>query len=68
MTPLMAKMLLTSDKFLSKNKKEKWLVRNLKTILPKMMLWTYWRRKFHPAMSNENDPKDLLLELPEVAA
>ncbi len=39
LTPLMAKMLLTNDNYLSKNEKEKWLVRKLTAGYEKSLTW-----------------------------
>lgn len=40
LTPLLAKMLLTNDKYLAKNQKEKWLVRKLLFYYEKSLIWT----------------------------
>ena len=39
LTPLLAKMLLTGDKYLAKNEKEKWLVRILTSNYEKSLVW-----------------------------
>lgn len=45
LTPLLAKMLLSDDKYLSKNKKEKWLARSLKSVYMKSLIWALNRKK-----------------------
>jgi CzcA family heavy metal efflux pump len=45
LTPLLAKMLLTSDKYLDKNEKEKWLVRKLTHSYEKALTWSLNHKK-----------------------
>lgn len=40
LTPLLSKMLLTNEKYLAKNEKEKWLVRHLTRIYGKSLTWS----------------------------
>ncbi len=40
LTPLLAKMILTNEKYLTKNKREKWLVRKLSAWYEKSLIWT----------------------------
>jgi CzcA family heavy metal efflux pump len=40
LTPLLAKLLLSNDRYLAKNEKEKWLVRNLTYHYGKSLIWT----------------------------
>lgn len=40
LTPLLARMLLANEKYLSKNEKEKWLVRKLSHYYENSLLWT----------------------------
>ena len=40
LTPLLAKMILSNDKYLAKNEKEKWLVRKLTGFYEKSLKWT----------------------------
>ncbi len=40
LTPLLAKMLLASDRYLAKNEKEKWLVRKLTSFYERSLSWT----------------------------
>jgi len=46
LTPLLAKMMLSDEKFLSKNLKDKWLARNLKVQYEKSLTWAIKYRKF----------------------
>ena len=45
LTPLLAKMLLSDDKYLAKNEKEKWLVRKLTSNYEKSLLWSLNHKK-----------------------
>ena len=45
LTPLLAKMLLSDDKYLAKNEKEKWLVRKLTSNYEKSLLWSLKHKK-----------------------
>ncbi len=45
LTPLLAKMLLTNDKYLAKNEKEKWLVRKLSFFYEKSLTWSLHHKK-----------------------
>ena len=45
LTPLLAKMLLTNDKYLAKNEKEKWLVRKLLFYYEKSLTWSLKHKK-----------------------
>ena len=45
LTPLLAKMLLSNDKYLAKNEKEKWLVRKLTTNYEKSLVWALHHKK-----------------------
>ncbi|MCA1760661.1 MAG: efflux RND transporter permease subunit, partial [Bacteroidales bacterium] len=45
LTPLLAKMLLSDDKYLAKNEKEKWLVRKLTTNYEKSLEWALHHKK-----------------------
>ena len=45
LTPLLAKMLLTNDKYLDKNEKEKWLVRKLLFYYEKSLTWSLKHKK-----------------------
>lgn len=40
LTPLLTKLLLTNEKYLAKNEKEKWLVRKLSSYYEKTLLWS----------------------------
>lgn len=40
LTPLLAKMLLANEKYLSKNQKEKWLVRKLSKLYERSLIWS----------------------------
>ena len=40
LTPLLTKLLLTNEKYLAKNEKEKWLVRKLSAYYEKTLLWS----------------------------
>jgi CzcA family heavy metal efflux pump len=40
LTPLLTKLLLTNEKYLTKNEKEKWLVRKLSNYYEKTLLWS----------------------------
>lgn len=40
LTPLLAKMLLTNEKYLIRNQKEKWLVRQLSGLYEKSLVWS----------------------------
>jgi CzcA family heavy metal efflux pump len=44
-TPLLAKMMLTNDKFLARNEKEKWLVRKLTGLYEKSLIWSLRHKK-----------------------
>ncbi|MDD4108053.1 MAG: efflux RND transporter permease subunit [Prolixibacteraceae bacterium] len=45
LTPLLAKMLLSNDKYLAKNEKEKWLVRKISKIYEKSLAWALHHKK-----------------------
>lgn len=45
LTPLLAKMLLTNDKFLARNEKEKWLVRKLSAFYERTLEWSLYHKK-----------------------
>jgi len=45
LTPLLAKMMLSNDKYLAKNEKEKWLVRILTTNYEKSLVWALNHKK-----------------------
>ncbi len=45
LTPLLSKMLLSNENYLTKNEKEKWLVRMLKQHYEKSLVWTMAHRK-----------------------
>ncbi len=45
LTPLLANLLLTSDKYLAKNEKEKWLVRKLTHSYEKALTWSLNHKK-----------------------
>ena len=45
LTPLLSKMLLSNEKYLAKNEKEKWLVRKLSFYYEKSLEWTLKRKK-----------------------
>ena len=45
LTPLLAKMLLTDDKYLAKNEKEKWLVRKLSFHYEQSLIWSLKHKK-----------------------
>jgi len=45
LTPLLAKIILTNEKYLTKNKKEKWLVRKLTYYYEKFLIWTLKHKK-----------------------
>lgn len=45
LTPLLSKMLLTDDRYLSKNEKEKWLVRHLIFYYEKSLEWALHHKK-----------------------
>ncbi|KAF0129218.1 MAG: CzcA family heavy metal efflux pump [Bacteroidetes bacterium] len=45
LTPLLAKMLLSNDKYLAKNEKEKWLVRKLTSNYEKSLAWSLKHKK-----------------------
>jgi CzcA family heavy metal efflux pump len=45
LTPLLAKMLLSNEKYLAKNEKEKWLVRKLLPIYENSLLWSLKHKK-----------------------
>jgi len=45
LTPLLAKMLLSSDSYLAKNEKEKWLVRTLQKYYEKSLEWSLQHKK-----------------------
>jgi CzcA family heavy metal efflux pump len=45
LTPLLAKMLLSDEKYLAKNEKEKWLVRKLTSNYEKSLLWSLQHKK-----------------------
>lgn len=45
LTPLLAKMLLTNDKYLAKNEKEKWLVRKISFYYEKSLTWSLQHKK-----------------------
>lgn len=45
LTPLLAKMMLSGEKYLAKNEKEKWLVRKLTTNYEKSLVWALHHKK-----------------------
>ncbi len=45
LTPLLTKLLLTNEKYLAKNEKEKWLVRNLSFYYEKSLSWALRHKK-----------------------
>ena len=45
LTPLLAKMLLSDEKYLAKNEKEKWLVRKLTSNYEKSLVWSLNHKK-----------------------
>lgn len=45
LTPLLSKMLLTNENFLSKNEKDKWLVRNITQIYKRSLTWVLNHKK-----------------------
>jgi CzcA family heavy metal efflux pump len=45
LTPLLSKMMLSGDKFLSKNQKDKWLVRRLLSVYERSLLWSLKHKK-----------------------
>jgi len=45
LTPLLAKMLLSDEKYLAKNEKEKWLVRKLTTNYEQSLMWALHHKK-----------------------
>jgi len=45
LTPLLAKMLLSNDKYLAKNEKEKWLVRKIIGNYEKSLTWALYHKK-----------------------
>jgi CzcA family heavy metal efflux pump len=45
LTPLLAKMMLTNEKFLARNEKEKWLVRKLTGMYEKSLVWSLRHKK-----------------------
>jgi CzcA family heavy metal efflux pump len=45
LTPLLAKMMLTNEKFLARNAKEKWLVRKITGIYEKSLIWSLRHKK-----------------------
>lgn len=45
LTPLLAKMMLTNDKFLARNAKEKWLVRKITGMYEKSLIWSLRNKK-----------------------
>ena len=45
LTPLLARMLLTDDKYLAKNEKEKWLVRKLSFYYEQSLIWSLKHKK-----------------------
>ena len=45
LTPLLSKMLLSDEKYLAKNEKEKWLVRNLAHNYEKSLVWSLKHKK-----------------------
>lgn len=45
LTPLLAKLLLSNDKYLAKNEKEKWLVRKLSFYYEKSLTWALSHKK-----------------------
>lgn len=45
LTPLLSKMLLSDEKYLAKNEKEKWLVRKLTQLYEKSLIWTLHHKK-----------------------
>jgi len=45
LTPLLSKMMLSGDKFLSKNEKDKWLVRKLLPLYEKSLQWSLKHKK-----------------------
>lgn len=45
LTPLLAKMLLSGEKYLAKNENEKWLVRKLTTNYEKSLVWALHHKK-----------------------
>ncbi|OJV38826.1 MAG: multidrug transporter AcrB [Bacteroidia bacterium 43-41] len=44
-TPLMCKLMLTNEKYLDKNEKDSWVVRNLNAIYKKTLSWTLANKK-----------------------
>lgn len=45
LTPLLAKMMLTNEKFLARNEKEKWLVRKLSAFYEKTLAWSLMHKR-----------------------
>ena len=45
LTPLLSKMLLTNENFLSKNEKDKWLVRNITQLYKRSLTWVLNHKK-----------------------
>jgi len=45
LTPLLAKMMLTNEKFLARNAKEKWLVRKITGMYEKSLIWSLRHKK-----------------------
>lgn len=46
LTPLLSKMLLTNEKFLSKNEEDKWLVRNITQLYKRSLTWVLDHKKW----------------------
>lgn len=45
LTPLLSKLMLSNEKYLNKNKKEKWLVRQLSAYYEKALIWSLHHKK-----------------------
>ncbi len=45
LTPLLAKMLLTNDKFLARNERDRWLVRKLSAFYERTLEWSLYYKK-----------------------
>jgi len=45
LTPLLCKLLLTNDKYLAKNEKEKWLTRKLTSFYEKSLIWVLHHKR-----------------------
>ena len=46
LTPLLSKLLLSSDKYLENNKEEKWLVKKMKSSYESILIWTLEHKKW----------------------